>query len=155
MTEGLLCHQWGWKTFSRSAHATDPAIGRRSRKFSRKFVENFRFWSLLGRSGSSGKSRATRCQNSSLLRRLATFKTQKKTIPKKFDLFGPVELSVHYSLPFSITRRWPTPPPHKKGTYRFGRAQIRLAEARFSQHKLFFRNFRLHGPQNRCIWSKN
>ena len=33
-------------------------------------------------------------------------------------------------------------------------ARIGLAEARFSQHKSFFRNFWSHGPQNRCIWSK-
>ena len=42
---------------------------RRSRKFSRKFVEKIRFRSLFERRGTSGKSRATRCQNSSLLRR--------------------------------------------------------------------------------------
>ena len=55
-----------------------------------------------------------------------------------------------YSLPYNISRRWPTPPPR----YRFGRARVGLAEARFSQHKSFFRNFWSHGPQNRCIWSK-
>ena len=47
-------------------------------KFSRKFVEKIRFWSSFGRPGTSGKSRATCCQNSSLLRRLATTKTSKK-----------------------------------------------------------------------------
>ena len=43
---------------------------------------------------------------------------------------------------------------HTPPTCRFGRAQVGLAEARFSQHKMFFRNFWSHGPQNRCIWSK-
>ena len=55
------------------------------------------------------------------------------------------------SLPSNISRRWPAPPPPR---YRFGRARVGLAEARFSQHKSFFRNFWSHGPQNRCIWSK-
>ena len=56
--------------------------------FSRKFVEKIRFWSSLGRSGSSGKSRATGCQNSSLLRRLETTKTSKKRFGKKFIFLG-------------------------------------------------------------------
>ena len=43
---------------------------------------------------------------------------------------------------------------HPPARYRFGRARVGLAEARFSQHKSFFRNFWSHGPQNRCIWSK-
>ena len=43
---------------------------------------------------------------------------------------------------------------HPTPTCRFGRAQVGLAEVRFSQHKSFFRNFWSHGPQNRCIWSK-
>ena len=50
-----------------------------------------------------------------------------------------------------------TPPsqkPYIYHRYRFGRARVGLAEARFSQHKSFFRNFWSHGPQNRCIWSK-
>ena len=55
----------------------------RSRKFSQKFFEKNRFWASLGRSGTSGKSRATRRQNSSLLRRLATTKTSKKRFGKK------------------------------------------------------------------------
>ena len=56
-------------------------VNKRSRRFlfffecfskvSRKFVEQNRFRSSSVRSGSSGKSRATRCQNFSLLRRLA------------------------------------------------------------------------------------
>ena len=54
-------------------------------KFSQNSVEKNRFWSSFGRSGSSGKSRATRCQNSSLLRRLATTKTSKTRFgPKSF-----------------------------------------------------------------------
>ena len=57
-------------------------------KFSRKFVEKNRFWSSLGRSGTSGKSRATRHQNSSLLRRLATTKTSKKRFGKKSIFLG-------------------------------------------------------------------
>ena len=64
------------------------AIGWRSRKFSQKFVEKNRFRSSFGRSGSSGKSRATRCQNSSLLRRLATTKTSKKRFGKKLIFLG-------------------------------------------------------------------
>ena len=60
----------------------------RSRKFSWKFVEKNRFRSSFGRSGASGKSRATRCQNSSLLRRLATTKTSKKRFGKKSMLLG-------------------------------------------------------------------
>ena len=56
--------------------------------FSRKFVEKIRFWSSLGRSGSSGKSRATRRQNSSLLRPLATTKTSKKRFGKKSIFWG-------------------------------------------------------------------
>ena len=39
-------------------------------KFTRKFVDKNRFCSSCGRRGTSGKSRATRCQNFSLLRRL-------------------------------------------------------------------------------------
>ena len=57
-------------------------------KFLRKFVKQIRFWSSLGRSGSSGKSRATRRQNSSLLRRLATTKTSKKRFGKKLIFLG-------------------------------------------------------------------
>ena len=57
-------------------------------KFSRKFVEKIRFWSSFGRSGSSGKSRATRRQNFSLLRRLATTKTSKKRFGKKYIFLG-------------------------------------------------------------------
>ena len=60
----------------------------RSRKFSRKFVSKIRFRSSFGRSGASGKSRATRCQNSSLLRRLATTKTSKKRFRKKSIFWG-------------------------------------------------------------------
>ena len=66
---------------------------KRSRKFlkkNRKFFKVFakirkknRFRSSFGRSGSSGKSRATRRQNFSLLRRLATTKTSKKRFRKK------------------------------------------------------------------------
>ena len=57
-------------------------------KFSRKIVEKNRFWSLFRRSGSSGKSRATRRQKSSLLRRLATTKTSKKRFGKKSVFWG-------------------------------------------------------------------
>ena len=60
----------------------------RSRKFSRKFVEKIRFWSSFERSGTSGKSRAARCQNSSLLRPLATTKTSKKRFGKKSIFWG-------------------------------------------------------------------
>ena len=56
--------------------------------FSRKFVEKIRFWSSLGRSGSSAKSRATRRQNSSLLRPLVTTKTSKKQFGKKSIFWG-------------------------------------------------------------------
>ena len=58
------------------------------RKFSRKFVEKIRFRTSFGRRGTSGKSRATRCQNSSLLRRLATTKTSKKRFGKKSIFWG-------------------------------------------------------------------
>ena len=57
-------------------------------KFSQKFVEKIRFWSSFERPGTSGKSRATRCQNSSLLRRLATTKTSKKRFGKKLNFWG-------------------------------------------------------------------
>ena len=57
-------------------------------KFSRKIAEKIRFWSSFGRSGSSGKSRATRRQNSSLLRRLATTKTSKKRFRKRSIFWG-------------------------------------------------------------------
>ena len=57
-------------------------------KFSWKFVEKIRFWSSFERPGTSGKSRATRCQNSSLLRRLAITKTSKKRFGKKIDFSG-------------------------------------------------------------------
>ena len=52
-------------------------------KFSWKSVTKNRFRSSFERSGTSGKSRATRHQNSSLLRRLATTKTSKKRFGKK------------------------------------------------------------------------
>ena len=45
-----------------------------------------RFRSLLGRPGASGKSRTTRCQNSSLLR-LGVSQNVEKRIWKKFELF--------------------------------------------------------------------
>ena len=61
----------------------------RSRKFSRKFVEKIRFHTLFGRRGTSGKSRATRCQNSSLLRCLATPKMSKKRFGKNSIYFYP------------------------------------------------------------------
>ena len=51
-------------------------------------VEQIRFWSSFERPGTSGKSRGTRCQNSSLLRPLATTKTSKKRFGKKIDFFG-------------------------------------------------------------------
>ena len=57
-------------------------------KLSQKFIETNRFRPSSGRSGSSGKSRATRCQNSSLLRRLATTKTSKKRFGKKSIFLG-------------------------------------------------------------------
>ena len=59
-----------------------------SRKFCRKFVEKIRFRASFRRRGTSGKSRATRCQNSSLLRRLATTKTSKKRFGKKSIFWG-------------------------------------------------------------------
>ena len=57
-----------------------------SRTFSRKFVEKIRFRTFFERFGAFGKSRATRCQNSSLLRRLATTKTSKKRL-RKISIF--------------------------------------------------------------------
>ena len=57
-------------------------------KFSRKFFEKNPFRSPFERSGTSAKSRATRCQNSSLLRRLATTKTSKKRFGKKSIFWG-------------------------------------------------------------------
>ena len=74
--------------FLRSAHATDPAIEPRPRKFSRKFVEKNRFRSSFGCCGAFGKSRVTRSENSSLLRRLATTKTSKKRFGKKNIFLG-------------------------------------------------------------------
>ena len=51
-------------------------------KFARMFLAKNRFRSSFGRPGTSGKSRATRFQNSSLLRCLATTKTSKKLFGK-------------------------------------------------------------------------
>ena len=60
---------------------------RRLRKFSRKFVQKHLFRSPFARRGAFGKSRATRCQNSSLLRCLATPKTSKNQFEKKLFFF--------------------------------------------------------------------
>ena len=67
------------------------AIGRctrRSRKFSWKFLEKNQFRSSFGRSGASEKSRATRCQNSSLLLCMATLRTSKKRFRIFFVCLG-------------------------------------------------------------------
>ena len=48
----------------------------------RENIEKIRFRTSSGRHGTSRKSRATRCQNSSFLRRLATTKTSKKLFGK-------------------------------------------------------------------------
>ena len=58
------------------------------RSFRGNSSKNNLFRSSSGRSGSSGKSRATRRQNSSLLRRLATTKTSKKRFGKKSIFWG-------------------------------------------------------------------
>ena len=58
------------------------------RSFCGNSSKKIRFWSSIGRSGSSGKSIARRCQNSSLLRRLATTKTSKKRFGKKLIFLG-------------------------------------------------------------------
>ena len=50
-------------------------------------VQRNRFRSSFGRPGASGKSRAMRCQNSSLLRWLATTKTS-KTVQGEFNFLG-------------------------------------------------------------------
>ena len=76
------------KKFLRSAHATNPTIGRRSRKFWRKFFEKNPFGKIFGRLGAFRKSRATRRQNPSLLRCLATHKTSKKQFRKYLIFFG-------------------------------------------------------------------
>ena len=60
------------------------AIRQRSRKISRKFIKKHRFRSSFGRSGTSGKSRATRCQNSCLLRCLATPKKSIRQFKKNY-----------------------------------------------------------------------
>ena len=65
--------------------------------FSRKFVEQIRFWSSLGRSGSSGKSTATRCQNSSLLQRLPTPKHQKNDLETiRFKIFWTFTFAINF-----------------------------------------------------------
>ena len=64
----------------RGNSSTDP----RSRKFSRKFVEKIRCRTSFRCRGPSGKSRTTRCQNSSLLRHLATPTTSKKRFGKNY-----------------------------------------------------------------------
>ena len=51
-------------------------------KFLRKFYEKIRFRSSFGRRGTSEKSRATRCQNFSLLRQLANPKRRKNDLEK-------------------------------------------------------------------------
>ena len=78
---------WCWRHRCTVRGSTSGAVYT-SLKFSRKIVEKIRFWSSFGRSGSSGKSRATRRQNSSLLRRLATTKTSKKRFGKKSIFLG-------------------------------------------------------------------
>ena len=62
----------------------EAAIANVFQKFSQKFVEQIRFRISSGRRGTSGKLRATRCQNSSLIRHVAN----PKTIRKKLDFFG-------------------------------------------------------------------
>ena len=57
-------------------------------KFVRKFIRKKMFCSSLGRPGASGKSRATRCQNSGLLRRLATPNKSKNQFEKNAISFG-------------------------------------------------------------------
>ena len=61
---------------------------RNFRSCSRKFVGKNRFRTSFGRRGTSGKSRVMRCQNPSLLRRLATPKTSKKRFGKNSICFG-------------------------------------------------------------------
>ena len=73
---------------ARTQHRSNRRRTRRSRKFSRKFVEQIRFRSSFGRRGASGKWKATRCQNSSLLRPLANPKTSKKRISKNSIFFS-------------------------------------------------------------------
>ena len=62
------------------------------------------------------------------------------------------------SLPFDITRRWPTPPLHKNHGHAIdidlGVRGKGLRRPGYRSTNRFFRNFWSHGSQNRCIWSK-
>ena len=60
----------------------------RSRNFSRKCVQKNRFRTSFACCGTSGKSRATPCQNSKLLRCLVTPQKSKPQFAQKFGLFG-------------------------------------------------------------------
>ena len=86
LTCRCACDIWLWEKYKRSR--TFLFFFDFFSKFSRKIVETILFRSSFGRSGSSGKSRATRRQNSSLLRRLATTKRSKKRFGKNRFFLG-------------------------------------------------------------------